>query len=249
MWWPSWACNAFWNLLRIVTLWSSIFGVSRDLNQNLSLSLFILSQAVSSYLRVHLLSSLSFQLSCPKISRSFSPSPRLFFSSPHLCSAPSPRSVFPLFFPPLSPGNQTSGEECWVSTFPEKRTIWATQRPTMDPLCSLLPALCHCTAAHTYTQTQKRTLNYIKTHRLSACYPCLLPISVPFTFLCVSLFFIFAPTRSFCVLLLLQFCLFIYFGALTHTFSCMQLSSMLLSLPLDHYTLKEKEIWIFSVTV
>lgn len=102
------------------------------------------------------------------------------FLSPHLCSAPSPRSVFPLFFPPLSPGNQTSGEECWVSTFPEKRTIWATQRPTMDPLCSLLPALCHCTAAHTYTQTQKHTLNYIKTRRPSACYPCLLPISVSF---------------------------------------------------------------------
>ena len=244
MWWPSWACNTFGNLLRIVTLWSSIFGVSRDLNQNLSLSLFILSQAVSSYLRVHLLSSLSFQLSCPKISRSFSPSPRLLFIfflflSPHLCSAPSPRSVFPLFFPPLSPGNQTSGEECWVSTFPEKRTIWATQRPTMDPLCSLLPVLCHRTAAHTYTQTQKHALNYIKTHIPSACYSCLPPVSVPFTFLCVKLFFIFSQTRSFHVLLLLQFCLHIYCGALTHTFSCTQLKSVLLTLPLDRYALKK----------
>lgn len=58
--------------------------------------------------------------------------------------------LFP-FFPPLSPGNQTSGEECWVSTFPEKRTIWATQRPTMEPLCSLLPLLMLHTYRETYT--------------------------------------------------------------------------------------------------
>lgn len=89
------------------------------------------------------------------------PVPRLqvswCFLFPHLCSfhcLPLTLCFFPfsffLFFPSLSPGNQTSGLECWVSTFPEKRTIWATQRPIMDPLCSLLPLLWHCTAAHTH---------------------------------------------------------------------------------------------------
>lgn len=75
-----------------------------------------------------------------------------------------PALFFPLFFPPLSPGNQTSGEECWVSTFPEKRTIWATQRPTMDPLCSLLPSLCHCSCTH------RNRLTYIRIHTPCSCY-------------------------------------------------------------------------------
>lgn len=88
--------------------------------------------------------------------------PALFF--------PLPRSLPPcFFFPPLSPGNQTSGEECWVSTFPEKRTIWATQRPTMDPLCSLLPALCRAAAARAHAHTENRA-NYIRIHTPCSCY-------------------------------------------------------------------------------
>lgn len=93
----------------------------------------------------------SFQLSCPKSHGLFSPRPSfsVSLSTPMQRSLPcSPASFFfSLFFAPLSPGNQTSGEECWVSTFPEKRTIWATQRPTMDPLCSLLPPH-SCTHIH-----------------------------------------------------------------------------------------------------
>lgn len=99
------------------TLIIQFFGVLWDLNQNLSLFLFILSQAVSSYLCVHLLISLSLSRFPALLAHMvFSPSPLLFlFLSPHLCgffSLALSRSVFPLFFPPLSPGNQTSGEEC-----------------------------------------------------------------------------------------------------------------------------------------
>ncbi len=202
MWWASIARCTFWNLFRIVTLWSSIFGVSWDLNQNLSLSLFILSQAVSSYLCVHLLSSLGLsQLPAPmpRISWSFSPSPLLFCSSLHTYAALPPslsRSVFPFSFPPLSPGNQTSGEECWVSTFPEKRTIWATQRPTMDPLCSRLPSLGHsCT--HTHTQICTEIYENTYTLCLLFAFSYLPPHLDSFTFLCMTLSFIFSPIKSF----------------------------------------------------
>lgn len=191
------------------TLGSSIHVESGGISTKIWHCLFILS----SYLCVHLsilLSLSQFPALMPKLSWSFLSclaSPSLFLS-PHLCSSPwlALPLRFPLFFPPLSPCNQTSGEECWVSTFPEKRTICATQRPTMDPLCSLLPSLCCRTAEHTCTGTclaQKHT----RTHTVSACCS---PCAVHRQFLILHLF----------VRLILVMSPYI-FGSIVDTFICM----------------------------
>lgn len=101
--WANTTCNTFWYLFRIFTLWSSIYGVLWGLNQNLSLSLFILSRAVSLYLCVHLLSTLSLSQFSPLMHRiSWSFLPRLcvsvFLSTPLQLSLP----CFPALFFPLS---------------------------------------------------------------------------------------------------------------------------------------------------
>lgn len=167
MWWVSMACSAFWNLCRVVSLWSSVFWTlvgfklkSEPLSVYSFSGCFLLSLCSSLDLSQPLSVSTTLSSSHAQTLMVFSLLSLLFCFSLHTYAALSrllarslSRSVFPLFFPPLSPGNQTSGEECWVSTFPEKRTIWGTQRPTMDPLCSLLPSLCCCTAAHTHTET------------------------------------------------------------------------------------------------
>lgn len=49
-----------------------------------------------------------------------------------------PSLCFSSFLPP-SPGNQTSCGGCWVSTFPEKETIWASQSP--QKLYATVPSL------------------------------------------------------------------------------------------------------------
>lgn len=133
------------------------------------------------------ISPLSFQLSCPKPHGLFSSASLFLFLSPHLCSTPSfaPLFCFPLFFPSLSPGNQTSGEQCWVSTFPEKRTIWATQKPTIDPLCSLLPSLSlhSCTHIHRNIHyTDMYIIEYV--HLLRVMCSVLLTTSFSFRLVC-----------------------------------------------------------------
>ncbi len=63
--------------------------------------------------------------------------------SPVSLSAPLRPSLAPSLcfssFLPLSPGNQTSCGGCWVSTFPEKETIWASQ--SSQKLYGTIPSL------------------------------------------------------------------------------------------------------------
>ncbi len=78
--------------------------------------------------------------------------------SPVSLSAPLRPSLAPSLcfssFLPLSPGNQTSCGGCWVSTFPEKETIWASQSSQSCTAPSLLsrsrpflPLIRHCPCA------------------------------------------------------------------------------------------------------
>lgn len=153
-----WFIHETWNWLRHVNFLPLFYQKLHKIGQDFMQYISKMSPLWSSHFGL-----LWFCLVSGFISLSFHlfPVPRLqvswCFLFPHLCSfhcLPLTLCFFPfsffLFFPSLSPGNQTSGLECWVSTFPEKRTIWATQRPIMDPLCSLLPLLWHCTAAHTH---------------------------------------------------------------------------------------------------
>lgn len=99
--------NTFWNLSRGAPLWSSMYGVLRERNQNWSLSLSLTVYFfLSGLFFLSLCSSpdhsqpLCFQLLCPDSHGLFSLTSPFLFLSLHLCSTPSPFScsVFPFSF-------------------------------------------------------------------------------------------------------------------------------------------------------